>query len=119
MNHLASLGTVCGEQRIASLCDLDMPAVAPDRRATTAVGGQCQTKIVIDFVLWVGTRCNNFPTAQQVQDRFNVSRATAYRWRRCLADALGLSEVPTSRFQGLVPDPFEKAQQMRGAGVRA
>lgn len=119
MSPLASLGTVCGAQRIGSLCDVPATGRAPDHRRKAALDGNCQTKIVIDFALWVTTRCTNFPTVQQVQDRFNVSRATAFRWRRSLADALCLSVVPRNPAPGTSPPPVPLAPLLRGAGDRA
>ncbi|MGE6331828.1 hypothetical protein [Stenotrophomonas sp. NPDC077659] len=119
MSPLASLGTVCGAQRTSSLCDAPVSSPAPDHRRKAALDGHCQTKIVIDFALWVTTRCNNFPTVQQVQDRFNVSRATAFRWRRSLADALGMSDMPRNPIPGRAPEPLPLAPLLRGAGDRA
>jgi len=119
MNPLASLGTVCGAQRTSSLCDAPVSSPAPDHRRKAALDGHCQTKIVIDFALWVTTRCTNFPTVQQVQDRFNVSRATAFRWRRSLADALCMSDVPRNPVPGRAPEPMPMAPLLRSAGDRA
>jgi len=119
MSPLASLGTVCGAQRTSSLCDAPAGSPAPDHRRKAALDGHCQTKIVIDFALWVTTRCTNFPTVQQVQDRFNVSRATAFRWRRSLADALCMSDVPRNPVPGRAPEPMPMAPLLRSAGDRA
>lgn len=119
MSPLASLGIVCGPQRTSSLSDVPANATAPDRRRKAPLDGHCQTKIVIDFALWVTTRCTNFPTVQQVQDRFNVSRATAFRWRRSLADALCLSDVPGNPVPGREPELLPLAPLLRGAGDRA
>lgn len=119
MSPLASLGTVCGAQRTSSLCEAPASTRAPDHRRKAALDGQCQTKIVIDFALWVTTRCTNFPTVQQVQDRFNVSRATAFRWRRSLADALCLSDVPKNPAPGRTVDAMPLAPLLRGPGDTA
>ncbi len=119
MNPLASLGTVCGAQRTTGLCDVPAATRAPDHRRKAALDGHCQTKVVIDFALWVTTRCTNFPTVQQVQGRFNVSRATAFRWRRSLADALCMSDVPRNPVPGRTPEPMPLAPLLRSAGDRA
>ncbi len=119
MSPLASLGTVCGPQRISSLWEVPDSARAPDHRRKAALSGQCQTRIVIDFALWVSACCTNFPTVQQVQDRFNVSRSTAFRWRSSLADALCLAEVPRNPCPSHTPEPVAMAPLLRGMGNRA
>ncbi len=119
MSPVASLGTVCGAQRISGLCDVAAATRAPDHRRKAALDGHCQTKIVIDFALWVTTCCTNFPTVQQVQGRFNVSRSTAFRWRSSLADALCLAEVPKNPCPSHTPEPVAMAPLLRGMGNRA
>lgn len=117
MSPIASLGTVCGPQRTTSLSDTSKRAI--DHRRKAALHGQCQTQIIMGFVLWVSTCCAFFPTVQQVQDRFNVSRATAFRWRRMLADALCMPDVPRNPCPGVDSEPVAMAPLLRGAGVGA
>lgn len=44
---------------------------------------------VIRFVSWA-QQLRHFPTPLQIQDAFEVSRATAWRWRAALGDAFGI-----------------------------
>lgn len=111
MNPIASLGTVCGVQRTAGLSDAAAPVTV--RRRKDPLAGQCQTRIIMDFVLWASTRCAYFPTVPQVQERFNVSRATAFRWRRTLADSLCLARVPS----GVSPRPLPMASLLSTTGA--
>lgn len=117
MSPIASLGTVCGPQRVTGFTET--PSRAPDHRRKAAQDGQCQTQIIMGFVLWASTCCAFFPTVQQVQNRFNVSRATAFRWRRMLADALCMPDVPRNPCPGIDSDPVAMAPLLRGARVGA
>lgn len=117
MSPIASFGTVCGPQRATGLSET--PSRAPDHRRKAALDGRCQTKIIMDFVIWASTCCQFFPTVLQVQERFNVSRATAFRWRRTLADALCLPDIPRNPCPGYQPEPVPMAPLLRGAGVGA
>ncbi|MBH1555821.1 hypothetical protein I5U56_06505 [Stenotrophomonas maltophilia] len=117
MSPIASLGTVCGPQRTIGFTESAARAV--DHRRMAALHGQCQTKIIMDFVLWASTSCPFFPTVVQVQERFSVSRATAFRWRRTLADALCLPQMPRNPCPGFEPEPLPMAPLLRGAGGRA
>lgn len=47
-------------------------------------------EIAMRFVLWAESMSPRFPSAQQIQRRFNVSKSTAYRWRHRYADAKGV-----------------------------
>ncbi|MFK3647932.1 hypothetical protein ACI2IY_05770 [Lysobacter enzymogenes] len=50
-------------------------------------------ELAIRFCAW-SHELRRFPTPQQICTRFQVSRATAYRWRRFLADAYGIDPPP-------------------------
>ncbi|MEJ6328625.1 hypothetical protein Q2B95_08150 [Stenotrophomonas maltophilia] len=117
MSPTAIFGTACGPQR--TNCPIDAPARAVDHRRKAALDGQCQTKIIMDFVLWASTCCTYFPSVQQVQDRFNVSRATAFRWRRSLADALCMPQVPRNPCPGMPSELVPMNALLRGARVKS
>ena len=55
-------------------------------------------ELVMRFAIWADRLCA-VPTAEQIRDRFEVSHATAYRWRIdwCAAKGLPLPE-PKSGF---------------------
>lgn len=55
---------------------------------------------IMRFVLWAESMAPRFPTADQIQRNFDMSRATAYRWRHKYADAKGI--VAPKNF--VVPD---------------
>lgn len=46
-------------------------------------------ELLFRFVWWAH-QLREFPSVQQIRDRFEVSRATAYRWRDSLAAAHGI-----------------------------
>lgn len=58
----------------------------------------------IKFCDWLHSR-RSAATAQDVQDHFNVSRATAYRWLGAYGDARALWREPRSR--GKVHGPLD------------
>ncbi|WP_057921129.1 hypothetical protein [Lysobacter capsici] len=47
-------------------------------------------ELLFRFVWWAH-QLREFPSVQQIRDRFEVSRATAYRWRDSLAAAHGIN----------------------------
>lgn len=44
---------------------------------------------VMEFMKWAHEQ-DRFPTVPAVQNRFNVSKATAYRWTNALAETYGI-----------------------------
>ena len=96
MNLTPSLGT--GAARIA----------APDKRLAIVVrpvarphvkhdfAGYGVLRSTLEFARWAHEQ-EKFPSAAAVCHRFNVCRATAYRWTRALAEVYGID--PAVRFK--------------------
>lgn len=63
---------------------IDVPACMPHTRGHAASGLETAMRICT----WVlSMRC--IPTVDQIRAQWGVSRATAYRWRAALSDAMG------------------------------
>lgn len=46
-------------------------------------------RTIMEFMKWAHEQ-DRFPTVDAVRNRFNCSRATAYRWINCLAETYGV-----------------------------
>ena len=53
------------------------------------LSGYGYMRTVMEFMKWAHEQ-DRFPTIAAVRCRFNVSKATAYRWTNCLADTYGI-----------------------------
>lgn len=81
--------------------DVDPPTrtermpVIEDKRPRRRGEDAGTVELIIRFCAWAHER-RHFPSAREIQNRFSVSRANAYRWRRALADVYGI-EPPSDR----------------------
>lgn len=77
------------------------PASAPRVRRAAArhdLYGYGYMRTVMEFMKWAHEQ-DRFPTIAAVRCRFNVSKATAYRWTSCLAATYGI-EPPVRSGEG-------------------
>lgn len=88
MNLIASLGTGAAEPRIQPE---RAPQIATARPTATkhALAGYGHVRTVMEFMKWAHEQ-DRFPTIEAVSTRFNVCRATAYRWTSALAETYGI-----------------------------
>lgn len=74
-----------------------MPLIGANARKRSKpqhdLAGYTSTRIILEFARWAFER-EGFPTVGDIVHRFNVSKATAYRWRNELGQALRLNELP-------------------------
>lgn len=102
MNLSPSLGAPCAAPEDysppASYDDLSIPAHACRHRRQHALTGYSMTRIVMEFMRWAVER-EQFPTVESIMRRFEVSRATAYRWRAALGETYQLSELPANELE--------------------
>ena len=63
---------------------VDVATCMPHTRGHAASG----LETAIRMCMWV-LPMRGLPTVDQIRTQWGVSRATAYRWRRAFADALG------------------------------
>lgn len=71
---------------------LERAPVIPEKKRSH--GNETGTvQLAIEFCAWAHER-RFFPTPVEIQDRFGVCRATAYRWRRYLANVFGIDPPP-------------------------
>ena len=94
MSLCASLGA--GALRFSAR--VQVPQVKKNRRPTAAHNwaGYGYTRTLMEFMKWAHEQ-RHFPSTDAVVARFNVSRATAYRWTYALAETYGIA--PESRNQ--------------------
>lgn len=78
-----------------------MSAVPRRNRAKHDLAGYSQTLTILKFAAWAHEQ-ERFPSIEAVQTRFNVCRATAYRWTAALAEAHGID--PATRHGGRHPE---------------
>lgn len=98
MNLSAHLGLECVVADPArSRAAAAMPLIASSTRKRSKpkhdLAGYTSTRIILEFARWAFER-DGFPTVGDIVHRFNVSKATAYRWRNELGQALRLNELP-------------------------
>ena len=62
--------------------------------------GYSPMDLIVNFVCWAFEQ-HDFPTPEAICDRFNCSRATAYRLRASLAKAYGIEPPVKDRMTGL------------------
>jgi hypothetical protein len=75
-----------------------MPATPPRRNAVKHdLAGYGTVLATCKFMAWAHEQ-EHFPSPEAVMTRFNVCRATAYRWTRALAETYGLD--PATRHGG-------------------
>lgn len=99
MNLVASLGlgAIQPDPRRESQGSAPLaPRVA--RVSTRTQNDFHHTELILRFSAWAHT-LHRFPTVEAVQERFQVSRATAYRWRNALAAAHGI-QCPANAPEG-------------------
>ncbi|WP_251473682.1 helix-turn-helix domain-containing protein [Stenotrophomonas lactitubi] len=71
----------------------------PQRSASQhALAGYNTTRIVMEFMRWAVER-DQFPTVEAIVRRFEVSRATAYRWRNYLGETYCLETLPPNEHE--------------------
>lgn len=68
-----------------------VPRIASVRPTTTkhALAGYGHIRTVMEFMKWAHEQ-DRFPTIDAVSTRFNICRATAYRWTSALAETYGI-----------------------------
>lgn len=105
MNLSPTLGNRCevtGSPERAT--DERVPFVPAARRANApkhALTGYSCTRIVMEFIRWAVER-DEFPTVEAIVRRFDVSRATAYRWRNTLGETYMLDTLPPNEHERFV-----------------
>ena len=72
---------------------MDMAPILVDPRRPQSRDDSSHTELIVRFAVWA-LQLHRFPTVAQVESRFAVCRATAYRWRNALAAALGIATPP-------------------------
>lgn len=98
MNLSAHLGLECSvtdPARISAAAGLCAAEPSPRKRSKPQhdLAGYTSTRIILEFARWAFER-ESFPTVGDIVRRFNVSKATAYRWRNELGQALRLEALP-------------------------
>lgn len=104
MNHFSCLGlnrtglvglapTDDSSVALVPLASLSPAPIRKPNRAQHVLVGYSSTRIIMEFTRWAVER-SEFPTVEAIVRRFNVSRATAYRWRGELRDTYGLEQMP-------------------------
>lgn len=124
MNIVPTLGLRCGEWQVALQADRE-PAVMPAESAPPgprrcapqhALSGYNTTRIVMEFMRWVVER-DQFPTVEAIVRRFEVSRATAYRWRNYLGETYCLQTLPPNEHEiARIGKPGAKARAKQTGG---
>lgn len=87
MNLAPSLGT--GAASIAGVKPEVAPAIPKPRTRSPRRNETPTLELAFRFVAWAH-QLERFPDPEQIQARFEVSRATAWRWRSALAAAYGI-----------------------------
>ncbi len=87
MNLTPSLGT--GAASIVMAKPEAPPPIARPRRTNARRNETPTLELAFRFVAWAH-QLERFPDPEQIQPRFEVSRATAWRWRSALAAAYGI-----------------------------
>lgn len=98
MNLSAHLGLECvvadpARGRAAAALPLIGASARKRSKPQHDLAGYTSTRIILEFARWAFER-EGFPTVGDIVHRFNVSKATAYRWRNELGQALRLNELP-------------------------
>lgn len=98
MNLSAHLGLECvvadpARSRAAAAMPLSGTSTRKRSKPQHDLAGYTSTRIILEFARWAFER-EGFPTVGDIVHRFNVSKATAYRWRNELGQALRLEELP-------------------------
>ncbi len=77
---------------------MKLPPMQLQRRRTVKHdwAGYGTLRAVMEFAKWAHEQ-ERFPTIEAVQTRFNVCRATAFRWTRALGETYGIP--PETRHQ--------------------
>lgn len=77
---------------------MTVPSFQRQRRQTVKHdwAGYGHLRAALEFSKWAHEQ-DRFPTIEAVQMRFNVCRATAFRWTRALAETYGIP--PETRHQ--------------------
>ena len=105
MNLAPTFGMRCdagGSAEPAS--DERVPVIARARRSNATkhvLSGNGNTRIVMEFTRWAVER-DEFPTMEAIVRRFDVSRATAYRWRNALGETYKLESLPPNEHERFV-----------------
>lgn len=94
MNLSSSLGIGAA----AFSADAAMPPVLKVRKMKHDLASYGHLRTVLEFSKWAHEQ-SRFPTIDAVCARFNVSRATAYRWTNTLAATYGI-DPPRRSGQG-------------------
>ena len=108
MNLFASLGAPCAARARRERA----PKTTAHRPRPQGRDDTNHLEQVLRFAWWAH-QLARFPSVAQVMTRFDVSRATAYRWRNALAAAHGIETPPDE------DETDEKPGQLRVAGRRS
>lgn len=116
-----SLGSRCAWARAESVPAREPePVLHPARRANApshALSGYNTTRIVMEFMRWAVER-EEFPTVEAIVRRFEVSRATAYRWRGYLAQTYCLETLPPNEHEiARIGKPGAKTRTTQAGGT--
>lgn len=119
MNLAPTLGKRCHAAANAERAsDERVPLIPPARRSNArkhVLSGYSCTRIVMEFTRWAVER-DEFPTMEAIVRRFDVSRATAYRWRNALGETYMLESLPPNEHERFV---IANASRRKTAGSGA
>jgi hypothetical protein len=105
MNLAPTLGKRCDIAGSAERANDERVPVVPSARRRNApkhvLSGYSSTRIVMEFTRWAVER-EEFPTMEAIVRRFDVSRATAYRWRNTLGETYMLDSLPPNEHERFV-----------------